>query len=82
MYANKNDVDVKEITVAYSDGTSRVISKGAVIEPSENDGERTLDMEFCSFSVYDLINMVYGILKFASNAGILDDKDESNDNEL
>ncbi|WP_234121167.1 hypothetical protein [Clostridium hydrogenum] len=82
MSINENDVDVKKITIIYSDGTSKTINKGAVIEQNETDGEIKLNMEFCKFSGNDLINMIYGILEFASNTGMLDGKDESNDNEL
>lgn len=81
MKINKSDIAIKKITVTYSDGTTKEIDKGAVIETNETDDGMKMDIEFCKFSGNDLINMIYGILDFAGNSGMLDDMEEDENND-
>lgn len=76
MKVNKKEKDVEKITISYSDGTIKEIPKGAIVTLDQYNKEIKMNMEFKSMSGTDLINMCYGIMEFAANAGMLKDLED------
>lgn len=78
-----NNFDVKEkaekiekVVVQYSDGTTKEITKGAVVELKHVGNEAKLNFELTDFTYEELSILMFGILEAGVKMGIFGDDGE------
>lgn len=77
----KSDREVTGITITYSDGTSKPITKGLAFyeTPNEEEGFVDLNFEFLDMSGADMKKVVSAFVQFAYESGLIGQPDEEVD---